>query len=283
MEYTNISSISNDDRLNGLVTKRMVTSVLGVITPLFAAYMINSFGGLENVNSYRPFYITQFVGGLLIFLVLSYKMEEPEIKRKGREQKVLSGFSEMFQNKPGLKWLLLMQVIMMFFFGLRMALMGLYFYEIKGADAYTLGLMSTAGTVTTLVLSVPMSKVINKVGRLKMAYLAQIVFALCVLVPIFTPVSSVWLLPLYNIISAVGSSMNFGWDAFMQEYVPLEYRGRYSGLMTTLSALVGIPAPLIGGMLWDINPDLLWWSAVVWYGLLAGPLIYFIPKQNNNE
>ena len=279
----NVSSISNEDRLNGLVTKRMVTSILGVISPLFAAYLINYFGGLENVDSYRPLYLVSFVIGLFILLVSAYKMEEPEIKRIGREQKVLSGFSEMFRNKPGLKRLLLMQVVMMFFFGLRMALMGLYFYEIKGADAYILGLMSTAGTVTTLVLSVPMSRVIDRVGRLKMAYLAQPVFALCVLVPIFTPVSSTWLLPLYNIISAVASSMNFGWEAFMQEYVPLEYRGRYSGFMETLSALVGIPAPLIGGMLWDINPDLLWWSAVVWYGLLAGPLIYLIPKEEKKD
>ena len=37
----NVSSISNEDRLNGLVTKRMVTSILGIVTPLFAAYMIN--------------------------------------------------------------------------------------------------------------------------------------------------------------------------------------------------------------------------------------------------
>ena len=73
----NISSITNEDRLNGLVTKRMVTSILGIITPLFAAYLINFFGGLENVDSYRPLYLTQFTVGLIIFLVLAYKMEEP--------------------------------------------------------------------------------------------------------------------------------------------------------------------------------------------------------------
>jgi len=279
----NISAISNKDRINGMVTRRMATSILGIITPMFAAYMINLFGGLENVNSYRPLFIIQFIGGLLIFLALAFKMEEPEITRVGSDQKILTGFSEMFRDVPGIKWALFMQVVMFFFFGLRMALMGLYFYEIKGADAYILGLMSTVGTAATLIITVPMSRIIDKVGRIRMAYLAQLVFACSVLIPILTPVSNPLLLPLYNLISAVGSTMNVGWDAFMQELIPLKYRGRYSGLSTTLAALIGIPAPLIGSMLWDMNPDYLWWSAVIWYGIFAIPFMYLIHKKGKKQ
>ena len=275
----NISAMSNVDRIKGMVTRKMAIAILGIITPIFAAYMINLFGGLENVDSYRPLFIIQFIGGLIIFLAMVFKMEEPEITRKGPDQSILTGFSDMFRDVPGIKWALFMQVVMFFFFGLRMALMNLYFYEIKGADAIILGLMSTAGTATTLVLSVPMSRIIDKVGRLRMAYLAQIVFACSVMVPILTPVSTPLFLPLYNLISAIGSTMNVGWEAFMQEYIPLEYRGRYSGLSTTLAALIGIPAPLIGSMLWDLNPDYLWWSAVIWYGIIAIPLMYLIPKK----
>jgi len=279
----NISAISNKDRINGMVTRRMAISILGIITPMFAAYMINLFGGLENVNSYRPLFIIQFIGGLLIFLALAFKMEEPEITRVGSDQKILTGFSEMFRDVPGIKWALFMQVVMFFFFGLRMALMGLYFYEIKGADAYILGLMSTAGTAATLIITVPMSRIIDKVGRIRMAYLAQLVFACSVLIPIITPVSNPLLLPLYNLISAVGSTMNVGWDAFMQELIPLKYRGRYSGLSTTLAALIGIPAPLIGSMLWDMNPDYLWWSGVIWYGIVAIPFMYLIHKKGKKQ
>ena len=275
----NISAMSNVDRIKGMVTRKMAIAILGIITPIFAAYMINLFGGLENVDSYRPLFIIQFIGGLIIFLAMVFKMEDPEITRKGPDQSILTGFSDMFRDVPGIKWALFMQVVMFFFFGLRMALMGLYFYEIKGADAIILGLMSTAGTATTLVLSVPMSRIIDKVGRLRMAYLAQIVFACSVMVPILTPVSTPLFLPLYNLISAIGSTMNVGWEAFMQEYIPLEYRGRYSGLSTTVAALIGIPAPLIGSMLWDLNPDYLWWSAVIWYGIIAIPLMYLIPKK----
>ena len=280
LNILNISSIKNDDRINGMVTRRMAMSILGIITPILAAYLITHFGGLENINSYRPLFYTQFVGNLFLFAVMFFKIQEPTINRVDKKQNMMLSLKEMFHEVPGLKWVLFMQVIQFFFFGIRASLMGLYFYEVKGADAYVLALQSTVGTLVTLALSVPMVRVIDKFGRIKMAYFAQIVFALCVIIPIITPVSNPEFLIFYNFFSAIGGAMNLGWDAYMQEYIPLEYRGRFSGLSTTLVALTGIPAPLIGGYLWDMNPDLLWWSAVVWYGIIAIPLIYLVSKQN---
>jgi len=259
----------------------MAISFLGIVTPLIAAYLITSFGGLENVDSYRPLFFTQFMGGLIIFIIMALKMEEPKITRESQEENLVQSLFEMFKKVPGIKWVLLLQVVQFLFFGIRMSLMGLYFYEVKGANAYILGLQSTVGTAVTLVLSIPMAKIINKFGRIRMAYFAQMVFALCVLIPILTPVSNPEFLIFYNFFSAIASTMNLGWDAFMQEYIPLEFRGRYSGLSTTIIALTGIPAPLIGSYIWDINPDYLWWSAVIYYGLVAIPLMYLIPKNHN--
>jgi len=206
----NISAITNEDRINGMVTRRMAISFLGIVTPLIAAYLITSFGGLENVDSYRPLFFTQFVGGLIIFIIMALKMEEPKITRKSQEENLVQSLFEMFKKVPGIKWVLLLQVVQFLFFGIRMSLMGLYFYEVKGANAYILGLQSTVGTAVTLVLSIPMAKIINKFGRIRMAYFAQMVFALCVLIPILTPVSNPEFLVFYNFFSAIASTMNLG-------------------------------------------------------------------------
>jgi len=279
----NISSITNRDRVKGMVTSRMVISILGLVAPIIAAFTITYFGGLENVDSFRPLFIIQFIGSLVIFIVMATKLEEPAIQRRPMNRNILSNFSEIFQAVPGLKWILLMEMIRTFFMGIRMPLMGLYFYEMKKADAYILGLQSTVGTAVTLLFSVPMGNITERVGRRRMGYLSQIVFAICVLVPIFTPSTNPEFLLLYNALSAFGGTMELGWFAFIQEYIPLDMRGRWAGISTTIMALVGIPAPLIGGYIWDINPDYLWWIAFIYYLIIAIPFMQLVPNKKEEN
>jgi len=266
-----------------MVTSRMVISIPGLVAPMIAAFTITYFGGLEYVNSFRPLFIIQFLGSLVIFIVRATKLEEPVIERRTMNRNILGNFSEIFQAVPGLKWILLMEIVRTFFMGIRMPLMGLYVYEVKKADAYILGLQSTVGTAVTLLFSVPMGNITERVGR-RMGYLSQIVFALCVLVPIFTPSTNPELLLLYNALSAFGGTMELGWFAFIQEYIPLEMRGRWVGISTTIMALIGIPAPLIGGYIWDINPDYLWWIAFIYYLIIAIPFMRLVSdKKTENE
>jgi len=209
-----------------MVTSRMVISILGLVAPMIAAFTITYFGGLEYVDSFRPLFIIQFLGSIVIFIVMATKLEEPVIQRITMNRNILGNFSEIFQAVPGIKWILLREIVRTFLMGIRMPLMGLYFYEVKKADAYILGLQSTVGTAVTLLFSVPMGNITERVGRRPMGYLSQIVFALCVLVPIFTPSTNPELLLLYNALSAFGGTMELGWFAFIQEYIPLKMRGR---------------------------------------------------------
>ena len=108
----NISAVSNRDRVKGMVTSRMLTSTVGLITPLLAAYLITYFGGLENVDSYRPLFYIQFVSSLLIFTMMTAKLEEPDVDRGRIDRNVLGSFSEMFRKVPGLKYILLMEIVL---------------------------------------------------------------------------------------------------------------------------------------------------------------------------
>jgi hypothetical protein len=70
--------------------------------------------------------------------------------------------------------------------------------------------------------------------------------------------------------------MFVGWQAFDQELVPIEGRGRYSGVSMMLNGMLGIGAPLLGGMLWTINPDYLWWIRLLGDALTILPLMLII-------
>jgi len=77
--------------------------------------------------------------------------------------------------------------------------------------------------------------------------------------------------------------MAIGWTAFTQELIPLEVRGGWSGVSSLISAIIGIPAPIIGGFIWNINPDLLWWISLFYTPLVSVPLMMSIPDKKREE
>jgi hypothetical protein len=70
--------------------------------------------------------------------------------------------------------------------------------------------------------------------------------------------------------------MFIGWSAFSQEAVPLEARGRWLGVNMLVNGLVGIIAPIIGGVIWNLNPDYLWWISLLCDVFLVLPLMIVI-------
>lgn len=47
--------------------------------------------------------------------------------------------------------------------------------------------------------------------------------------------------------------MYLGWDAFSHEVVPQEVRGKYLGMRAVIVGIIGVIAPLLGGIIWSIN------------------------------
>jgi len=279
-----IASMSNKDRVKSLVMNRTIISVVGLVAPFLAAWMVTTFGGLEDKNSFMPLFLVQFVISIVIFIMMWKGLEEPQyVRRAVKEKNPLKDAVGIFKEYPGLKRMLLLNVVRALFINMRMPYIQLYFYNFKNADAYIIAAQGTISTAVTLLLSIPMGAIADKYGRKRMGYVSQILMAACVLAAVLTPPEYPQLILLYSLLSSIGSCMDIGWQAFVQEYIPLDARGRWSGLSTTATALIGIPAPIIGAWLWNYNPDLLWWISLVYYLLLAIPLRYSIPDKNKKQ
>lgn len=279
-----IASMSNRDRVKSLVMNRTIISVVGLTSPLVAAWAITYFGGLDNPASFQPLFIVQFVISIIIFLMMWNQLEEPQyVRRTVKEKNPLKDVLGIFKEHPGLKQMLLLDVVRTLFINMRMPFIQLYFYNFKNANAYIIGWQATISTAVTLLLSVPMGTIADRYGRRKVGYISQLLLAGCILAAILTPPEYPQLVLIYSILSSIGSCMDIGWQAFVQEYIPLNARGRWSGLSTTATALIGIPAPILGGMLYSTNPDLLWWLSLFYYLILAIPLRYSIPERTKKQ
>ncbi len=275
-----IAAVKNRDRVKALVLNRTVMSAIGLIAPIVSAYAVTYFGGLKSVESFRPLFLIQFGSVLLIFIILATQLEEPEFERSiSAQSNPFRSTLGIFTQVPGLKKILILNLVRSFFINIRMPLMQLYFHEIKNADAFVLAYQNTVRTGSTLLLGVPIGNLESRIGKRRMGYISQIMYAICVLAAVLTPPDKpIWLL-VYSLFSSLGMAFDVGWNAFIQEYIPLETRGRWMGINTTLCSFVGIAAPLIGSYIWDINPDYLWWVSFVFYMFLAIPLRMSIPKR----
>jgi len=279
-----IASMSNRDRVKSMVMNRTIISIVGLASPLIAAWLVTSFGGLDNAESFMPLFIVQFVVSVVTFLMMWKGLEEPEYQRReSRTKNPLRDTWGIFREYPGLKRMLLLNVVRSLFINMRMPYISNYFREIKGAEAWIFGWQGTISTAVTLLLSIPMGTIADKYGRKKLGYVSQLLMGACVLAAVLTPPEYPELILLYSLLSSIGSCMDIGWQAFVQEYIPLDARGRWSGLSTTATALVGIPAPIIGAWLWNYNPDILWWISLVYYLFLAIPLRYSIQEKSEKQ
>ena len=152
----------------------------------------------------------------------------------------------------------------------------------KGADQYLLGVMASATVVATLIASIPLGRLADRIGRKRVIYLLTPVWYVSNLLLAFSPgpialVLSAALLVAYNISSGATSAMTM-------EIVPVEQQGRLGGLLGLFVGLITIPAPIVGGFIWrEVGPMYVFLIPIVFDLLLRIPLLITVPETLGTE
>jgi len=279
-----INSLSNEDRVTGLSISRTIMGIAGMIGPMLAALIINFFGGLDSADNIRPLFLIQFAASLFLMIFLFSQMREVLFTRVAQKTGILSHLFEVFKEVPLLKLLLPIQTAMMFGFNLGLTFMTLYMVNIKGADEFILGWRGTIQTALTVFLSITIGKLADRKGRIRVAYFGRVLGCAGLLLMILTPSKHPEYLIIAGSLEGLGMLMFIGWMAFSQEIVPLERRGSFSGVSMLLNGMVGVVAPILGGLFWEINPDFIWWARIIVEALIMVPLMIIIEyKASKSE
>jgi len=158
----------------------------------------------------------------------------------------------------------------------------LFAHEVKGADQYILGAMSTAGIVPYLLFGIPMGRLADRIGRKRVIYLLTPLWYASSLLFVLSPnatflIVAAALQSFYSVSSVVTSSMTL-------ELVPVGQMGRWSGLLGLFRGLVSIPAPVIGGLIWrGLGPAYVFLIPLATDLLLRIPLLTTIPETLRTE
>ena len=152
-----------------------------------------------------------------------------------------------------------------------------YIYDVKGASQYIIGGMATTMLITEAIFSTLIGRFADKVGRKKAFYILIPLFSAANLVMIYAPTPN-WLL-LAGFLMGFRMIAGFSYGSMTPELVPPECMGRWRGLLGFFSGLACIPAPIIGGLIWEnLGPEWIFITITAIDLLIRTPLLYMVPE-----
>jgi MFS family permease len=272
-------SVQNKDRVTAQNICVTIASLLAMLAPLVAARLVTTFGGL-NVEGIRPLYAIRFVGYILVFLFLAAQLRDPKRPLEtdmSAKSGFIDDFKQLFESESPLKMWLLVASLTWFPMAMTAPFLQLYAHQVKGADQYLLSLMATATVLTRVLFGIPLGRLADKIGRKKVIYLLAPLWYVSYLLLVFSTNSFTLILAgalqtFYFVSSGVTHAMTL-------ELVPVEQMGKWSGLIGLFQGLVTIPAPILGGLIWDhLNPMYVFLIPIGVDVLLKLPLLATIPE-----
>jgi MFS family permease len=257
------SSVRNEDRASGFGVATVLATIGGTLAPIVAAYMVIIFGGI-NTAGIRPLFIIQLIGLIPLAIAIFLKLTETgKSKREAGEDRnnFFRDFRSLFENAKGLRRFMFMECLGDFSMGMVFPFATVFAVQGKNAGPLILGYMGMASTLSNMIFAIPVGRLADRIGRKKtLALMRPIMYASYLLIA-FAP-SAYWLILAWAFIGFPWEWIV--WSAMSMEMVPEDQRGRWSGMLMLFDNIALIPAPIIGGILYEtVGPAVLFVLPVV--------------------
>ena len=275
----NIDSMEDSSRVSGLGFHRTITAMAGVASPMIIAYAVNYFGGLQSADSIRPLFLIFFAVDVVILYIVTSYTEPVLIKREARSTNILDGVRAVINSPTPLKLLLVSEITTVFAMLMVGPFRGIYQVDVKMASIFIFGWIGVAEPAIDILFSIPLANLVERYGRRKTAYVGHVFGILARLVLVITPVTLPQMLVMVSILGSFEGCLYVGMDAYSQEAIPQRVRGSYMGLKSLIVGVTGVLSPIIGGYIWELNPDLLFWMPVTQWSLIAFPILMILMER----
>ncbi|UCH02979.1 MAG: MFS transporter [Candidatus Bathyarchaeota archaeon] len=249
-----------------------------LLAPTLAAVLITFAGGIS-VRGIRPLFWIQLIAGTVLFVFVATQLKEIVRPRATRQFRLREGYREVFRRGNALKRFIVFSVVNTVMMNMVTPFTYPFAREIQNANPFILGWMSTAGLVVQIVLAAPFGRIADRIGGRRVIYMTEPLYWMSVLILVFAPA------PEFLIISSTlgGFRMIANYVAMTPlrvERVPIDCIGRWRGILGLFGGLVSIPAPIIGGIIWDtVGPHALLLIPLVMSLLIKIPLLSTLPKK----
>ncbi len=155
-------------------------------------------------------------------------------------------------------WIMITDGVRDIFFNMSFSFLSVYMQDIASISVSQIGLMNSIFGISMMAVMIPAGWLADRFGeRVNIAIsflLMASTFALIALVP---PASPAWIYALGWVIAGIGVGLATpAYQSLISKAVPPNLRGVAFGLFSTSLGLVSLPAPAIGGYLWEnVSPQ----------------------------
>jgi MFS family permease len=251
------SDPENRARLFGVT--QTLFGVVSVVGPVLGGYLVES----------MKFKGMLMVAAVLYVLATILRVGMAREARKGREANptplTLSSLKSNLGLMMGLilagglfTWIMVTDGVRDIFFNMSFTFMSVYMQDIAKLTISQIGIMNSVFGVAMMVVMIPAGWLADKVGERVNIAVSFLLLAIAIgLMATIPPVSPAWLYGLGWVIAGVGVGLATpAYQSLISKAVPQRLRGVAFGLFSTSLGLVSLPAPVIGGYLWEhVSPQ----------------------------
>ncbi len=155
-------------------------------------------------------------------------------------------------------WILITDGVRDIFFNMSFSFLSVFMQDIARLTIGQIGLMNSIFGVSMMAVMIPAGWLADKAGeRINIAISFLFMAAALGMIAIVPPASPIWVYILGWVIAGIGVGLATpAYQSLISKAVPQHLRGVAFGLFSTSLGLVSLPAPLIGGYLWEkVNPQ----------------------------
>ncbi|RJS88953.1 MFS transporter [Candidatus Bathyarchaeota archaeon] len=283
------SSIEQRKRSQIVATLAVMASIVNMVVPPLSAYLVQTIGGLENL---RIMFVAQFIISFLVWIYTFKRLktmpssERNEVKgmREAIEDMIfqMKRVYQMSRERKAFSWII-MFLLGPFAWQLVSPFWTIYAAEVCLAPLFIIGLLPTVDSLTRIFLQLPLANVSDRKGRKRIILMIRpfryVAIATLVVGGSFqNPITP--FIPLFVwMLDAIGTSTGSAFWALRTEVMPKKVQSTWNALLNFIWYIGSIPASLLGGFLWNIDPRLPFIVALfVDAGLRLPMLIYYVPE-----
>jgi MFS family permease len=219
------------------------------------------------VEGIRALFGIQTLVFVVILILLLTQLSTARVhKQPDHDQRVLSGFMQVFKQGRDVTSLMVVMGLMELPWTIAEPFMPVYAHEFKGASEFVLGGIGVATALVPMLASIPLGRLADRHGRKKLLLgIAPLAYAGNLFL-IFAPASGIGAplcLLTYGLLFGFNSIGIALASSMAAEIMPPEQMGRWIGVIGLFRGLLSIPAPTIGGLIWEhIGPQYVFLAAI---------------------
>ena len=287
-------SMPENKRGAGYGAYRTITSMPRIFSPLIGGIVMDMMGYKDGV---RVFLVFSMITAIIITAVRAWTIketldldDESEIEK---EKTPLKDSVKVTLTLPRQIWyMVIVAVLGSFASRLVMSYIPIYAMGEEGLalSSSQYGLITTIGAIFNTVLAIPGGLMADRYGRKPMILISRITGPLSLgLTPFTYNYTSFFGVRILNNIGAAlggggrGRAGGPSWNAMLADMVPPEKRGTVMGTIGTLTGIMGVPSPIIGGYLWEaFSPKVAFLTSST-IGFLGAIIFFLFVKEHYGQ